>query len=1580
MRLKPKRRIILIVSSLLVLAVGAFSLVVVRNWQKQRITDEFFAKGQAAFKAGDLYTSLFNNGQYLARVRTDAEARSKPRHVDALLAYAESRRLIEEPDFHNLYDSITWYKQYLDRREDPVVTLTLLKVYNQYGLFVEAKDLARKALPADLANAQAKDVPVLREECMALVESRSFTPTATEKKSRVDQVLDRLLELEPFDPTANMARFRVNAETNRQAESQAWVDQLLAKNPGDARAFLIAGWQQRLENKAENLKPARENFCRAANIDPDSRKSNGPGTLKDEASLLSLLDGLKGLGEFDCEWLVLADAANRVSIPAIERQYLRRLWQDGDFAEVVRRTDSLDPKSRESNSEALAFRAISLIRLNKPDEALAIAAVLEHREGDYRAGAWAHAIPLYAKMVATGWTATSDVADDWKGVAKACPSEPFFFYCYGESLAGIGQDDAALQAWRDCFKYPVALSWYYPRVRIVEILVRSGRAVEAAEAADETLRYAPTRALANVVWLEAHAARLQTGAPGGYSPAQLAVLCDEAMRQFAQKSQEQAAVDLRERLIVPHVLFLAMANQKEDAIAAAKEAINADPPVKPVTLQRLAAVSAKEKLGVEDLAMRRVEALAGETTSVKFVRAIGLFRAGKRDDGAKLMRSAAEAAPKDWEVQAALARFLEQTQSPEALAAWISLGDGFPATLDAQIACLNSEVCAGDPAFVERTLKRYAALTGREPGPTDAVPTIAQARALLAAMPASKANRDKAIALLSALVSAHPKNVAAKRSLAAALASSQVPGETDLPRATALLSEAAALEPSDSVVAIELANVLKLQGQFEKAKDQLYRVAKDKDRSDEARRVAARLLVEQGDRGDVATETLKDLRQRSGPAPDPELLTTLAESYTLQGKDADAERIYGELAAGAATDANSIYLTVRYFNAHGMPDRAKPLLERMQSLDLPASDKDYLIASLAGEQGDTAAMVAGFERAVTAAPKTAQYWRQYVLMLLKRQKLDEALAVIERAEKSVPDDSELSLYKAQAQMLKAGTGETDISKFKQALAADPKYTQVKAIVDAVEEADKKKELNSVEGLVRLADRFPNHAPLQILIARSIAIYDPTRTTVLLTRAMAANPTDPNTARDAAEIYLNTGRFQEMLAAAMEWRQRDRTRSVEADVAVAQAYLGLKQIDKGLETLTPRVEAAKKSTSEITAMSVLNIQARLLLAANREPEARALLAPTLTRSSEWRIAVWLRIAVEATPTLDLARAWLVQLRNAIPPDAVEEIGICTAAKSTLAQRFPQYAKQIQAETLADLQKLAESPSTATAFVFENIGMTYHATGDLPNAEKAYSRALELDRNRGTCLNNLANILFENGKLEAALDLAKRAVELGKDNPNPNYVDTLAEVYKNLSIAAESAGDSAGVKSNALLAAQNFQRASDLQYGSAPQILGAAGMYERAGQMDKAAECYEVLMKARLDPKLHAQVKNNLAMAIVRSGDTSKLERAAALINEAIQLFPHPAFFDTLGWIELDRGRPQQAIDAFTKSIQLNETEKKADFPSPRIGRAIALLQVSDAGRTEAKGVLDSLAKVKLDADEAKRLEQLRKLVESGPARP
>ena len=103
----------------------------------------------------------------------------------------------------------------------------------------------------------------------------------------------------------------------------------------------------------------------------------------------------------------------------------------------------------------------------------------------------------------------------------------------------------------------------------------------------------------------------------------------------------------------------------------------------------------------------------------------------------------------------------------------------------------------------------------------------------------------------------------------------------------------------------------------------------------------------------------------------------------------------------------------------------------------------------------------------------------------------------------------------------------------------------------------------------------------------------------------------------------------------------------------------------------------------------------------------------------------------------------------------------------------------AEAVAALKEalpIAESDSVRCV-VWCQIGDTESALHNVKQASKAYDKALRLDADNSTALNNYAYMLANEGvRLKAAEKMALRATELSKDNAT--FLDTLAWVYYKL----------------------------------------------------------------------------------------------------------------------------------------------------------------------------------------------------------
>jgi tetratricopeptide (TPR) repeat protein len=77
----------------------------------------------------------------------------------------------------------------------------------------------------------------------------------------------------------------------------------------------------------------------------------------------------------------------------------------------------------------------------------------------------------------------------------------------------------------------------------------------------------------------------------------------------------------------------------------------------------------------------------------------------------------------------------------------------------------------------------------------------------------------------------------------------------------------------------------------------------------------------------------------------------------------------------------------------------------------------------------------------------------------------------------------------------------------------------------------------------------------------------------------------------------------------------------------------------------------------------------------------------------------------------------------------------------------------------------------------IGNAYYAMGDLPASEQSFTEATRQFPSEGAAFNNLAQVLFEQGKKEAALAAAKKAVSMG-GHMSGVFQETLEEIKSSL----------------------------------------------------------------------------------------------------------------------------------------------------------------------------------------------------------
>ena len=150
------------------------------------------------------------------------------------------------------------------------------------------------------------------------------------------------------------------------------------------------------------------------------------------------------------------------------------------------------------------------------------------------------------------------------------------------------------------------------------------------------------------------------------------------------------------------------------------------------------------------------------------------------------------------------------------------------------------------------------------------------------------------------------------------------------------------------------------------------------------------------------------------------------------------------------------------------------------------------------------------------------------------------------------------------------------------------------------------------------------------------------------RTSADFPNSAEIARAATQSLANAQRWNEAIAAANQWRQRDPASAIQADALIALAYFRLRNYDAVIRQLDPYIERVKAAPDDYANMILMYSQA--MLATRQTDRAAKLMEPLLT-SSEWRMR-WISLVGGVPEAINRVR-WMDRVAAAIPPDATAE---------------------------------------------------------------------------------------------------------------------------------------------------------------------------------------------------------------------------------------------------------------------------------------------------------------------------------------
>lgn len=1374
LRPKTKRRLGILLAGAFVVTGSAAALVSVQLHRLDARLQEYRVSAMTAFDRGDYTTALHELKKYLNDSGNSTDA-------DAIYAYAVSRSRVPRSDLSHLVEAKASLNRYLELRPgDPKAQHQLLDIYRQLGYQAEVLSLSDTLLTKnpDDAAAMAAKVQALTAE------------------SKFDQALalsEKLNDLAPTDLRGQMRTFDLMARLKQTPEVIVARSESLRKaHPNDPRFELLRA--AAAAEYGHDLQGAKTWLLTAAGRTPP------------DAEFTHLLCGaFDRMGMYDQALALLEKAAGGTQRDVdLTVALVQREWEAGQYDQALSRLQRLDPASPRADARLLGFKALALYSksvlkspISNPTSDLpatapqnraqadGIVAALAQRHADGEASAWVSL--LHARFSVP----PMDAREAIKLCQTALPSDPdnaVARYFTGGFYYELGETELALQAWRQAGI--LSPPWATPHLLMAQTFLDRGQVEQAAMEARAAVQRAPQSLEVRVTLALIHYAGLDPQAD------------DKELDQLISEVRLIQTLSPNEPRTLPlYAALLARAGQKTDAAAVIRQALDAQPPLPGEALLKLERISTAEHLGIESAITDHLNGLKSPTPESALDQAMLLASLGKAPAGLHLLMTARDVAKTDTSAwQLAVARYREAIEDPGAADAWASLADANPDDLDIQRAVLNATSTWTNRELIDRTINRLKHLTGEE----GIEWRLDRARWQLAAPDDVKDNASAAAASMAEIVRTAPALPQPLVIWAQALEKLGDPAA-----AIDRLRTASNLAPGDLDIALSLSRLLQSQGKTDDARNALQRIARNPALNLAGRLQVARLLAGQGQ----YESAIGVLQIASDSNLDRNLL--LARCYQGVGKFDAAAKLYEHLLQQSGTDENVIHAAAWFYAQHGDVLRGRQILSRLHDLKLPAGHEELVLAEFdeTFDQPDSAQ--AQYQAATTAAPANSATWKALAGYFLRHDQFNEALIAVDEGLKNVANDPTLLAIQDRAHALsklKEQVHGGDLRPLTVILSIDPTNGPAIQVLTALSDSQSEHDTptQALARLAQVAEQNPKSLPAQMVLAeRDLSMGRTQEAGEIAARAMQAMPTEPDPARLLAIIAASTGHWARELAAATEWRNRSPEQPLPADLEIARAKLHLNDPAGAIQQLSPYINPAQADPNP----DVIRLYAQSLVQSDRVADAQALLDPLVKKSPRWR-AIWLEIGVSTAKDPVSARQWIDHVVPLVPnSSAIDQLALATAWYNT-GQRFNDIACFIKArDCLVPLSRRLD----ASAQVWCMLGSVQQALNDLPAAEIAYRKSLELDPRLSTARNNLADaLLIGGGDLNEAKALVEQAVTDSPDNSAFN--DTLARIQART-------GDW-----NAALT--NFQNAVRADPTNTEALIGLADIQTRAGQRDQA----------------------------------------------------------------------------------------------------------------------------------------------------
>lgn len=408
------------------------------------------------------------------------------------------------------------------------------------------------------------------------------------------------------------------------------------------------------------------------------------------------------------------------------------------------------------------------------------------------------------------------------------------------------------------------------------------------------------------------------------------------------------------------------------------------------------------------------------------------------------------------------------------------------------------------------------------------------------------------------------------------------------------------------------------------------------------------------------------------------------------------------------------------------------------------------------------------QQAHEADPDNLYYHRQYAELLLHTGDATGAIAAYQALIDRHPDaiDALFDLARIQTQMGEMHDALATYEHLLELLGEDPEV-RTQMLHAYIRLADSDGILATLEAMVA-AEPY-NTSYIRMLAEAHVQNGDANRAVQLLRKAHDLEPDDFSLVIKLADVYRSLGREDD--AQALLTEASEQSHSVDALLAQASAYYARAGVDENSGT------TAEKLLLRVLELDPENADAALMLGSilfqNAQYAQAATQFETALEVHTGQMQVWFQAAAahlqagDAELAAETAEEALILF-----PDQPDLLRIAGYA------HMERYANTEAISRFDDLLRvLAEDHPAAVDLHTEALSalaMAYDRQQETGTSDSLYQKALELDPEHALSLNNYAYSLAERSmKLDEALTLAKRAVDL--EPQNPSFLDTLGWVY-------------------------------------------------------------------------------------------------------------------------------------------------------------------------------------------------------------